>query len=103
MITTNGTEISPATLLNHEFDHAVRHETDAKQQALDQKKTDKAYGNKEEERVITGSEQETAKALGEIKEGKVTRTDHYGSLYETTSPISTERKNKIIVTAPRLK
>ena len=103
MITTNGTEISPATLLNHEFDHAVRHETDAKQQALDQKKTDKAYGNKEEERVITGSEQKTAKALGEIKEGKVTRTDHYGSLYETTSPISTERKNKIIVTAPRLK
>ena len=48
------------------------------------------YGNMEEKRVITGSEQETARALGEIDPDEVTRTDHYGTLYMTTGPTSTE-------------
>jgi hypothetical protein len=49
-------------------------------------------------RVITGSEQTTAKKLGEIKTGEVTRKDHGGRLYETKGVKSTEGKNEIIVT-----
>lgn len=44
----------------------------------------------------------TAKALGEIKENDVTRTDHGGTLYETTSSTSAERKNEVVFIAPRL-
>lgn len=54
------------------------------------------YGNKEERRVITGSEQETAKKMGEIGKTEVTRTDHAGTLYETVGPTTTEWKDPII-------
>lgn len=60
---------------------------------------DKDYGNKEERRVITGSEQKTARALGEIGKKEVTRSDHYGTLYETTGPTKTEWKNPVIIKA----
>jgi len=53
------------------------------QQEKDRKTPDAQYGNKEEKRVIEGSEQETAKKLGEIKEKEVTRKDHGGTLYQT--------------------
>lgn len=39
---------------------------------------DNLYYSPEEKRVITGSEQKTAKALGEIKDDEVTRRDHFG-------------------------
>lgn len=55
------------------------------------------YGNKEERRVITGSEQETAKKMGEIGKTEVTRTDHAGTLYETVGPTTTEWKDPIII------
>ena len=97
MLTNNAIEISPTTLLNHEFDHGVRHDNDAKQQAADQKTIDPDFVNKEEKRVIQGSEQETAKALGEISGNEVTRTDHGGTLYETTDPTSTKRKTEIVI------
>jgi hypothetical protein len=42
-----------------------------------------AYDNLEEKRVITGSEQTTAKKLGEIKESEITLIDHRGRFYET--------------------
>ena len=46
------------------------------------------YGKKEEERVITGVEQTTAQALGEVEPGKVTRTDHSGSYVWVNGPTS---------------
>ena len=91
-------ELSPTTVLNHEVDHALQFDKNPEQQKQDGKTPDTQYGNKEEKRVIEGSEQETAKKLGEIKEGEVTRKDHGGTLYETISPTSTEWKNTIIVT-----
>ena len=68
------------------------------QKKIDINTPDAQYGNKEEKRVIAGSEQETAKKLGEIKEGEVTRTDHGGNGYETKGPTTTELENEIIVT-----
>jgi len=91
-------ELSPTSILNHEVDHALQYDQNPKQQSDDAKVDDPQYGNKEEKRVITGSEQTTAKKLGEIKEGEVTRKNHSGTLYETTSPTSTDWKNEIIIT-----
>lgn len=62
---------------------------------------DENYGNKEERRVITGSEQETAKKLGEIGKTEVTRTDHAGTLYETVGSTTTEWKDPIIIKPER--
>ena len=101
MLTTNGTSISPTTILNHELDHAAQKDQNPGQQKIDGNTKSTDYKNKEEERVITGSEQQTAKNLGEIKEGEVTRTDHGGTLYKTDSPTSTEITNQVIVTAPK--
>jgi RHS repeat-associated protein len=98
VLTNEVHELSPTTILNHEVDHALQHDKNPEQQKKDGKTPDSQYGNKEEKRVIEGSEQETAKKLGEIKEGEVTRKDHGGTLYETTGPTSTEWKNAIIVT-----
>lgn len=98
VLTTEAHELSPTTILNHEVDHALQHDQNPEQQKTDKKTPDTQYGDKEEKRVIEGSEQDTAKKLGEIKEGEVTRKDHGGTLYETTSPTSTEWKNEIIVT-----
>lgn len=53
---------------------------------------DSHYENLEEKRVITGSEQITAKKHGEINKGEVTRENHDGTLYTTISPISTKCK-----------
>jgi RHS repeat-associated protein len=97
MLTTNGSSISPTTILNHELDHAARKDKKPEQQKQDVKTKSTKYVNKEEERVITGSEQETARNLGEIKEGEVTRTDHDGSLYPTSSPTSNEITNNLPV------
>ena len=98
ILTTNGTSISPTTILNHELDHAAQKDKKPEQQKQDVKTKSTKYVNKEEERVITGSEQETARNLGEIKEGEVTRTDHEGSLYPTNSPTSTEITNNLPIT-----
>ncbi|MDR1349057.1 MAG: hypothetical protein LBJ63_11655 [Prevotellaceae bacterium] len=82
---------SPASVFDHEADHAVdaktnpvQHETNA------QYGTDNQYGTKEERRVITGSEQKTARANGEIKSGQVTRTNHKGSPVITEGVTSTQ-------------
>ena len=93
LLTNNAFELSPATILNHEIDHAVQFDRNRQQQLKDAALQDKDYGNKEERRVITGSEQKTARALGEIGKKEVTRSDHYGTLYETTGPTKTEIKS----------
>lgn len=96
-------ELSPTTILNHEVDHALQFDQNPKQQKKDGATPDPDYGNLEEKRVITGSEQTTAKKLGEIKEGEVTRKDHGGTLYKTTGPTSTEWKNEIIIKPEEIK
>ena len=97
MITNKGIEVSPATILNHEADHAKQEFYNPKQKEKDRKTPDSQYGNKEEKRVIEGEEQKTARKLGEIQKGEVTRTDHEGQGYETKGPTSVERKDEIII------
>ncbi|MBR4619697.1 MAG: hypothetical protein IKO46_01810 [Salinivirgaceae bacterium] len=98
ILTNNGYELSPTSVLNHEIDHALQYDKNPQQFHKDRKTEDSQYTNKEEQRVITGSEQNTAKKLGEINDEEVTREDHRGQLYETTGPTSTEWKNEIIIT-----
>ena len=88
--TTSGKVMSPAAVLNHEADHAVQGEEHPIVKTIDKLISDEKYTNKEEKRVIQGSEQRTAKALKEIKDGEVTREDHYGTYKETKSTISNE-------------
>jgi hypothetical protein len=81
---------------DHELDHGVQRATNLKQFENDRTpKSDKHYGTKEESRVVTGSEQKTAKANKEIKDGQVTRTNHNGKSVVTKGVTSTEvDKNK---------
>ena len=88
VITSNGNVIFATTILNHEADHALQEITNPLQKKKDYETFDEQYANAEEKRVITGSEQRTARALGEIKDDDVTRTDHTGFPYKTESPIS---------------
>ncbi|MFC6095571.1 RHS repeat-associated core domain-containing protein [Flavobacterium qiangtangense] len=89
--TTNGFILSPATVLDHEADHAGKYAAAGKVSMNGRVETpDKKYDNKEEKRVITGSEQRTARANGEVPPGNVTRTDHKGLPVVTTSPTSTK-------------
>ncbi|WP_224994967.1 RHS repeat domain-containing protein [Cesiribacter sp. SM1] len=78
----NGTVVSPATVLEHESDHANQRATNYKQWDNDSR------SNKEELRVINGSEQKTAKANGEIPKNGVTRTRHEGKAVITYGPTS---------------
>ena len=98
-VTTNeGQTMSPTAVLNHEIDHANQFDKKPDEYKKDRVRgTDAQYDSKEERRVITGSEQETAKKLGEIKEGEVTRKDHAGTAFPTKGPTSTEGKYEIIV------
>ena len=77
--TTNGHSLSPATILGHEADHANQDDKHHDQFVKDANTPDAQYTDKEEKRVITGSEQTTAKAHGDIGTGEVTRTDHKGT------------------------
>jgi len=69
--TENGDILSPATGLEHEFDHAVDRKTNSKAHSEGVNDTsDENYTNAEEKRVIQGSETNTAKANGEISRNK---------------------------------
>ena len=75
----NGTVNSPATIFDHEADHALEHKTNTQKYEENRVKgSDLQYGTKEERRVITGSEQKTSRANGEIRAGQVTRRNHKG-------------------------
>ncbi len=91
--TTEGVMLSPTTVLDHEMDHMLQSILHPDQQAADALIEVFGYGNQEEARVITGSEQTTAYRLGEISDGQVTRKDHMGRIYEVISPISTTLKD----------
>jgi RHS repeat-associated protein len=95
--TTNYVDLSPATVLDHEFDHAQQYLSNPEQYSRDAKTSDPNYENKEEKRVITGSEQKTARKMGEIGKDEVTRTDHKGRLIETKGPTSNSDKRAVII------
>ncbi|MBQ9093748.1 MAG: hypothetical protein IJY03_07130 [Prevotella sp.] len=79
--TTDGGKQSPATRLEHEFDHAVD-QLDSPQNHRNRKdKYDEQYDSEEEKRVITGSERKTAKANKEA-----IRYDHYGETFDVSDP-----------------
>lgn len=72
----NGKSVSPAVIVVHELDHIQRYYYDNKGYLQDVNTKDEQYKNKEEKRVIEGSEQDAARKFGEIKEDGTTRTDH---------------------------
>jgi hypothetical protein len=88
--TTNGAVLSPATVLEHEADHALAFARTPMTATNMNNKPDSDYGTKEEKRVITGSEQKTARANGEIGPNQVTRTDHAGLPVITKSTTSNQ-------------
>lgn len=79
--TSNGGRQSPATRLEHEFDHAVGHSTNPHNYRIRKEQKDERYENKEEKRVITGSERKTAKANKED-----IRYNHKGETYDVSDP-----------------
>ncbi len=92
-----GYTMSPATCLEHEFDHGVSYAKDpvAYHERRDDDNPnsyDKQYENKEERRVITGSEARTARANYEYPEGYV-RKNHNGGRFVTV-PSSTSNGDK---------
>ena len=114
VLTSSDKKMSPAAVLNHEADHTLQYLKNPDKFAQDSKTLDPDYNDKEEMRVITGSEQKTALALGEISAGEVTRTDHIGIPYITKSPTTTEAKdgkipknpfvmNEIVISVPKSK
>lgn len=78
--TTEGGHQSPALGLGHEIDHAV--EAPSRMERL-AGAPDAAYDNREERRVVTGSERHAARALGES-----VRHDHDGTTYRVASPLA---------------
>ena len=85
IVTTEGGKQSAATILEHEMDHAVDDAQNHKNHVDRADIYDAQYDNKEERRVITGSEAKTAKSYHEAL-----RRNHRGKNYKTTSPISTK-------------
>ena len=93
IVTTNGTKLSPASVLNHEADHAADAIKDPAGHKTRTNTADPNYGNAEEKRVIQGTEQTTSVLLGETTQGQVTRTDHTASaIILTNDPMSTNGK-----------
>ena len=92
IITTTGGHQSPATILDHEFDHSLDAISNGwiNEHNKRSKTRDLRYENKEERRVITGSERRNVKILKES-----IRYDHYGKMYEVISPISTNSKKRM--------
>ena len=85
---------SSVVILAHEMEHAVRSIYDPVGFKNDkQTKTDNGYDNIEERRVITGKEQEVARALGEINEGEVTRRSHKTNRDRTEPSLSPKNQS----------
>ena len=88
IVLLEGGFFTPVTMLAHEADHAADDLTDARAHSDRRDRKNAQYENDEEKRVITGSEQKTAFANGEIKNGQVTRKNHNGTSVLTIGPIS---------------
>ena len=81
IILSNGKRQSPAVRLEHEFDHAIDDWKSAKNHRERRMTYDEQYVNKEERRVIEGSETRTARKLHQG-----IRKDHLGSTYPVKDP-----------------
>lgn len=79
--TTSGGRQSPALGLLHEEDHAYARERAPVRTDRELATSDGAYDNREEERVIRGSERRAALRLHES-----VRHDHRGTLYNVKDP-----------------
>jgi len=93
IITNNGTKLSPASVLNHEADHAADDVKDPNAHSARSRTKNAQYNTAEEQRVEQGTEQSTSFLLGEIQLGQPTRTDHgISALLFTNDPMSTKGK-----------
>ena len=106
----NGIVNSPATVFDHEADHALEHKTNTQEYEVNRARgSDSQYQTKEERRVITGSEQKTSRANGETRSGQVTRRNHNGKTVITKGVTSNvidrqktqeyEKRNKAVWTS----
>ena len=74
-----GGKQSPATRLEHEFDHAIDNINNSHNHRIRREEADAQYDNKEEKRVITGSERKTARANKED-----IRYNHKGKTFDVS-------------------
>lgn len=84
--TTEGGHQSPATRLEHEFYHAVDN-TNSPSERREKSTPDGTPYESQEEKEAINAENKTA-----IRNGEDIRKNHYGTTYETVSPISTRGK-----------
>ncbi len=81
---------SPVEGIQHEADHGQKYNSNKEEYIKDLNTEDEQFKNKEERRVVTGSEQETARALGKISDRQVTRKHHKGGkTIRVSDPLST--------------
>ena len=90
--------LSPMENLQHEADHGAKYNSDPTTMLKDGEVSDPAFGNREERRVILGSETETAQKLGKLKEGEITRSSHTGVYIKVADVNSTFVDSEFIVT-----
>ena len=74
-----GGKQSPATRMEHEFDHAIDNINNSHNHRIRREEADAQYDNKEEKRVITGSERKTARANKED-----IRYNHKGKTFDVS-------------------
>ena len=95
--TSDNILISPATVLAHEAAHAVKYDQVLNSNDESMQKSyieslnsndNNEYKSKEEERVITGTEQTAARKHGEIRNDQVTRKKHKGARFVHLQNIS---------------
>jgi hypothetical protein len=84
--------LSPATILEHEFDHAVAANTDLLSYLKRYFQVDLEAGNKEEWRDMHGSERKTAFKNKEFN-SKQQRYQHDGDFYPVIDPTTTKPNN----------
>ena len=90
IITSTGGRQSPATILDHELDHAVDDVMNPNLHNQRENRIDSKFENLEERRVILGSETITA-----IRNGEAPRNDHKGIPFRVSNPTSIKPyKNK---------
>ena len=77
LVNESGDVLSPATMLEHEIDHAYDEVKNPSLHNSGVDTKDRNFTNKEEKRVITGNETTTARANGEIsKNRRFSRDSH---------------------------
>lgn len=102
IFTTNGSKISPTTVLVHELGHRVAFEKNPSRAELDARKyVTNDFESESERKAIQGAETETARKLGEICKTCVTREDHLGTPYKTINVTSTVPVDKTPMERPK--